>query len=104
MLVASPVTTSGRVPNAVNVATHTGADSVLVVRHLDRVGVLASVLGVLREEGVNVEEMENTIFEGGEGAVARMHVHGDVKEPVLHSIREQEHVLSASARSLSARR
>jgi D-3-phosphoglycerate dehydrogenase len=54
---------SGRVPNCVNVARKTPARARLVVRHLDRVGVLASVLGAIREAGINVEEVQNTVFE-----------------------------------------
>ncbi len=40
----------------------------LVVRHFNRVGVLAGVLDVLKNVGINVEEMENTIFDGGHAA------------------------------------
>jgi len=40
------------------------------VRHYDRVGVLASVLAVLRTHRVNVEEMSNAIFRGAKTAVA----------------------------------
>lgn len=40
----------------------------LVVRHYNRVGVLAGVLDVLKNVGINVEEMENTIFDGGHAA------------------------------------
>jgi D-3-phosphoglycerate dehydrogenase len=54
---------SGRVPNCVNVARKTPARARLVVRHLDRIGVLASVLGAVREAGINVEEVQNTVFE-----------------------------------------
>ena len=37
----------------------------LVVRHYNQVGVFAGVLDELRNEGINIEEMENMIFEGG---------------------------------------
>lgn len=37
----------------------------MVVRHFNRVGVLAMVLDALKAWGVNVEEMQNSIFEGG---------------------------------------
>ena len=53
----------GRVPNCVNVARKTPARARLVVRHLDKVGVLANVLGLIREAGINVEEVQNTVFE-----------------------------------------
>ncbi|WP_242344449.1 3-phosphoglycerate dehydrogenase family protein [Anaeromyxobacter terrae] len=59
---------SGEVPNCVNVARKTPARARLVVRHLDKVGVLANVLGAIREAGINVEEVQNTIFEEHQAA------------------------------------
>jgi D-3-phosphoglycerate dehydrogenase len=59
---------SGEVPSCVNVAKKTPARARLVVRHLDRVGVLANVLGAIREAGINVEEVQNTIFEQHQAA------------------------------------
>ncbi len=61
---------TGRVPNVVNVEEHAPAECQLVVRHYDKVGVLASVLGILRNHGANVEDMSNTIFQGAKTAVA----------------------------------
>jgi D-3-phosphoglycerate dehydrogenase len=54
--------------NAVNVAARTPATHALVIRHYNRVGVLAFVLDFLREDGINVEEMGNTIFDCGAAA------------------------------------
>jgi D-3-phosphoglycerate dehydrogenase len=62
------------VPNVVNLARSTPATCALVVRHLDRPGVLAAVLDSVRAAGINVQEMENIIFEGAEAAVARIHL------------------------------
>lgn len=64
----------GRVPNCVNLADKTPATHLLVVRHADEVGVLASVLNVLRESGVNVQEMENIVFSGAKAACAHVQV------------------------------
>jgi D-3-phosphoglycerate dehydrogenase / 2-oxoglutarate reductase len=61
---------TGRVPNVVNLARQTPATHRLVVRHLDRPGVLASVLDAIKAEQINVQEMENIVFEGAEAAVA----------------------------------
>lgn len=66
-IVASFVRT-GVVPNCVNVARKTPARARLVVRHYDKVGVLANVLDTLREAGINVEEVRNTIFEQAQAA------------------------------------
>ena len=65
---------TGRVPNVVNLARRSPATRTLVVRHRDRPGVLASVLGPLRAASINVQEMENIVFEGAEAAVARINL------------------------------
>jgi len=65
---------TGRVPNVVNLAARTPATHTLVVRHRDRPGVLAQVLDRIREASINVQEMENIIFEGSEAAVARINL------------------------------
>jgi len=45
-----------------------------VVRHRDRPGVLAQVLEAIKAEQINVQEMENIVFEGAEAAVARINL------------------------------
>lgn len=50
--------------NAVNIQKKSPAWWDLIIRHYNRVGVLAGVLDELRNEGVNIEEMENIIFTG----------------------------------------
>jgi len=65
---------TGRVASCVNLAEQSPATHVLVVRHADRVGVLAGVLDALREDAVNVQEMENIIFRGAQAACARIQV------------------------------
>ena len=86
--VVAAYTTTGKVPNVVNLATKTPATHRLIVRHRDRPGVLAHVFDRLKADRINVQEMENVIFEGAEAAVARINVDGRPPEPLLKSIRE----------------
>ena len=65
---------TGQVPNVVNLAARTPATHRLVVRHRDRPGVLAQVLDAIKAESINVQEMENIVFEGAEAAVARINL------------------------------
>ena len=65
---------TGKVPNVVNLARQTPATHRLVVRHLDRPGVLAGVLEAIKAEHINVQEMENIVFEGAAAAVARINL------------------------------
>ena len=93
---------TGHVVNAVNLCAHSPATHVLVVRHRDRVGVLAHVLNGLRGAGINVQEMENIIFSGAEAAVARIHIDRAPPDGTLKTIREgnadiyEMHLLSLS--------
>jgi D-3-phosphoglycerate dehydrogenase len=64
----------GQVPNVINLARRTPATHRLVVRHRDRPGVLATVLEAIKAEQINVQEMENIVFEGAEAAVARINL------------------------------
>jgi D-3-phosphoglycerate dehydrogenase len=91
---------TGRAPNTVNLAEHSAATHLLTVRHVDQVGVLASVLDEVRRAGWNVQEMENLIFAGGDAALARIRFDGEPDEDVLRRIGEQAGVLAASVISL----
>ncbi len=78
--------TKGDVPNCVNVAKKTLARFQLIVRHQDKVGVLANVLGELREAGINAQEIENTIFEGGAAACCKIQVDTKPSDEVVAKI------------------
>lgn len=89
------------IPNCVNLATRTPATHLLVVRHADRIGVLAHVLGILREAGVNVEDMQNIIFSGGDAACARIATKGAVSPEALTRIQTDPHIFAASCVAIS---
>jgi D-3-phosphoglycerate dehydrogenase / 2-oxoglutarate reductase len=59
-------------PGTVNLCARSPATHRLVVRHYNRVGVLATVLDGLRAEGINVEEVENLVFAGANAACCSM--------------------------------
>ncbi|HTG87846.1 MAG TPA: 3-phosphoglycerate dehydrogenase family protein [Pyrinomonadaceae bacterium] len=77
---------TGKVPNVVNLAQRTPATHRLVVRHLDRPGVLAGVLEALKAEQINVQEMENIVFEGAAAAVARINLDNAPSEQTLRQL------------------
>src|SRR2546425_5052101 len=80
---------TGRVPNVVNLARQKPAKHRLVVRHLDRPGVLASVLDAIKAEQINVQEMENIVFEGAAAAVARINLDNAPSREMLDRVRTQ---------------
>lgn len=79
---------SGQVPNVVNRLEKTPARYILSVHHRNRVGVLATVLQVIKEKGINVDVMENTLFEGGEAACASIQIEAALTEEGLAALRE----------------
>jgi len=87
---------TGEVPNAVNIAVTTPAVCSLVVRHLDRPGVLAACLDAVSRAGINVQEMSNTVFDGSEAAVATISLEVVPSAELLETIKSAEHVLDAS--------
>jgi len=89
--------TAGEVRNCVNLAPSRLGSVTLTVRHFDRVGVLAGVLDLLSNAGLNVEHMENRVFRGGEAAVASIDLAGSVPEGLLADIGALPHVLGVSA-------
>jgi D-3-phosphoglycerate dehydrogenase / 2-oxoglutarate reductase len=80
---------TGKVPNVVNLARQTPATHRLVVRHLDRPGVLAGVLDAIKAEQINVQEMENTVFEGAAAAVARINLDNAPSPGMLKQLRAE---------------
>jgi D-3-phosphoglycerate dehydrogenase len=79
---------TGRPPNVVNLARKSPACCLLVVRHYDRVGVLAAVFDRLKSADINVQETENIVFDGAKAAVARISLSDTPSEAVLDGIRK----------------
>lgn len=80
---------TGQVPNVINLARQTPATYRLVVRHLDRPGVLATVLEAIKSEHINVQEMENIVFDGAEAAVARINLDNAPSPGILQKLRAE---------------
>jgi D-3-phosphoglycerate dehydrogenase / 2-oxoglutarate reductase len=82
-----------KVPNVVNVSSSSAARFQLVIRMMDKVGTFAHVLAVLKRHGINVEEVTNTVFEGGVAACAKLRLLLRPTEACLAEIRAFDEVL-----------
>lgn len=78
---------SGVVLNCVNLAGRTPARWQLVVRHYDRVGVLAFVMGQIRRAGINIEEVQNLVFDGAAAASCRIQLDAEPNPELLAALR-----------------
>ena len=74
---------TGRVLNVVNLSRKTPATHVLVVRHKDEPGVLASIFEALAKEKINTEETENIVFTGAKACIARINLDSAPSEKLL---------------------
>ncbi len=78
---------TGAVLNCVNLATRTPAKGQLLVRHYDRVGVLAFVMDQVRRAGINIEEVQNLIFDGAAAASCRIQLDQEPGAELLAALR-----------------
>jgi D-3-phosphoglycerate dehydrogenase len=91
---------TGQVPNCVNLASRTAASEMISIRHLNKPGVLAHVFEVLGRCGVNVEEMENVIYDEAVAACARIQIGGTLKDTDLAAIDDNKNIISITRTSI----
>jgi D-3-phosphoglycerate dehydrogenase len=91
---------SGEVLNSINRAKSTPAKALISVRHLNIPGVLAHIFESISHAGVNVEEMENIIYEGAEAACARIQLGEMPTQEQIEKIRDNNNVLSVTVSTI----
>ena len=82
--------------NCVNQSPAGDGTSQVRVRHLDRVGVLASVLSSLRAAELNVQYMDNKVFAGKNAAVSTIEVAGNIPSDLYENLLSLDNVLGVS--------
>jgi D-3-phosphoglycerate dehydrogenase len=87
---------SGVIDHWVNRARVSDSHYQLVVKHFDKPGVLASVLDLLRAGSINIEEIENVIFDGGIAASCTMKLKNAASSDMLKKMSENPNVISVS--------
>ncbi len=92
----------GIVHNTVNIVNDRVARFRLIIRHVDKVGILAGILSALRSEQLNVQEMQNIIFARGEAACATITLEHRPSDALLGRLRAQEMILAVDLRATGA--
>lgn len=90
---------TGKPPTPINMCLHSPATHSLVIRHYNRVGVLAGILDLLREEDINVEDMENTIFDGAQAACCTLQLDAAPSQAALAALEQNEFILQITSGS-----
>jgi D-3-phosphoglycerate dehydrogenase / 2-oxoglutarate reductase len=87
---------TGIIRHWVNRAKKTVAHYQLIVKHYDKPGVLATVFDIMREGQINVEEVENVIFDGGLAASCTLKLSKQASPAMLELIRGNQNVINIS--------
>ncbi len=87
---------AGHPVNCVNLDPVPHKAATLTIRHQDRVGVLASVLAILRTAQLNVSNMRNQVFVGGKAAVASINVGHLPSDDVIAELQSLDDVIYVS--------
>lgn len=88
------------VPNVVNICATSPARYAVVIRMVDKVGVLANTLSVLKRHGINIEEISNTVFDGALATCTKMRVSNRPSDACLKEIAAFAEVLHVDVVSL----
>ncbi|MGI9609328.1 MAG: NAD(P)-dependent oxidoreductase [Acidimicrobiia bacterium] len=85
----------GEIVNCVKLQPRGPDTTRIAVRHKDRVGVLASILMLIRDAGINVEHMSNLVFQGAEAASATLDLKGSIEPDLLTRLADIPDVIYA---------
>lgn len=79
--------------HVVNIRQKAASKYNLVVRHYNKVGVLAGVLDHLKDQGINVEEMQNTIFSSGTTATCTLKLDRKPSVEIIRALNTGEDII-----------
>ncbi|MCK4341344.1 MAG: hydroxyacid dehydrogenase [Phycisphaerae bacterium] len=91
---------SGEVLNCLNLAEHSPATWQLVLRIRDQVGVMASILGAVRADGINAEEITSRVFTGAKASCCTIALDERPSTEALDAIRSLPDVLHLELRAV----
>ena len=87
---------SGVIANWVNRSKLSDSRYQLVIKHYDKPGVLASIMNIIRENDINIEEIENIIFDGGVVACCTMKLKRPVSTEMIKKMQQNVNIMSVS--------
>jgi D-3-phosphoglycerate dehydrogenase len=79
--------------HVVNIREKTVSKYNLVVRHYNKVGVLAGVLDSLKDQDVNIEEMQNTIFSCGTTATCTLKLDSQPSKEIIEALNGEKDII-----------
>ncbi len=90
----------GTVMYPVNIEMRPITKHTLILRIFDKVGVLASVLGLLKDQGISIQQMDSKVFNGEVTQQIVLHLSKSPDEKCVDSIRKLSEVIQVSLKSI----
>ena len=87
---------SGIIAHWVNRAKIVDSHYQLVIKHYDKPGVLASIMEIIKGHDINIEEIENIIFDGGVVACCTMKLKSPISTDMIKLMQDNPNVMSVS--------
>jgi len=87
---------TGQPPNVVNVHAPTGNQVQLIVRHDNRVGVLATVFDLIQQEGISIEEVQNYVFQTNNAGSCALFLDKPPSQATIDKILADERVIGTT--------
>ena len=85
---------TGTFRNCINIAHDFPTTYKITIRHFNKPGVLAYVLQILSESKINVEEMQNSIYDGNQSACASLMLSKYPEKDLINKIESHPDVIS----------
>ena len=89
----------GVVLHPVNMEMKPVVKHTIIMRVFDRVGVLASVLLLLKEQGVNLQQLESRVFCGGNAQQIILHISKRPDDKTIEKIRCIDNIIQVDVNS-----
>ncbi|HEY9167290.1 MAG TPA: NAD(P)-dependent oxidoreductase [Candidatus Kryptonia bacterium] len=87
--------------NTVNIRARSSATQSLVVRHYNKVGVLAGILDKIKASGINVEEMTNIIFDNSKAACCTLLLDAAPSIEIIDQMKKDGNIIEVALKPLT---
>jgi len=84
---------NGKPEDSVNMLEKSSATYNMTIRHYNHIGVLASIFDSLRDGGINIEEVENRIFQGEKTAVCFLKLDDKPSDKLISKIENDQNII-----------
>lgn len=90
---------AGRIRHCVNREERARGTTSVSIRHFSKPGVLARIFDTIKAAGINVEQMDNQIFKGGNAATATLNLSQSPSAEILSALEGLDDVIAVASKA-----